>query len=72
MVIISSKRIALVTIGILCLWITVLVFFHHHIIHGYWYDLEDFLSHEIVETFFVGLGIGFLIASGLVDEDESS
>lgn len=66
-----NKRLLLLSIGILCLWITVLVFFHHHIMHGYWYDLEDFLCHEIVETFFVGLGIGFLIASGLVDDKDS-
>lgn len=41
---------------------------HHFIIHGYFFDIHDFISHEVIEVGLIGGGIAFLIAYLLKEE----
>jgi hypothetical protein len=50
-----------------CFLVAMIVFLHHKVISGKWFDLEDFLHHEVVIVGFTMFGLGFLLR-GLLPE----
>jgi hypothetical protein len=48
--------------------VAIVVFLHHKVISGKWFDPEDFLHHEVVIVGFAMFGFG-LLARGLLPEE---
>jgi hypothetical protein len=54
-------------VSYLCFLVAIVVFLHHKVISGRWFDPEDFFHHEVVIVGFVLFGFGFLLR-GLLPE----
>jgi hypothetical protein len=55
-------------VSCLCFLVAIVVFLHHKVISGKWFDPEDFLHHEVVIVGFAMFGFG-LLARGLLPEE---
>ena len=55
-------------VSCLCFFVAIVVFLHHKVISGKWFDPEDFLHHEVVIVGFAMFGFSLIIRGLFLDE----